>query len=90
MPQPLSDQVILFWKILFSIRLFLLFDKLMSSLSPTLHIVEESEEWSLNSSVEMGVKEVVKFIRQKEEWEHKLQKWETLVQTGVCSLFRSL
>ena len=72
------DQVVTFWKALFSIRLFILCDH-FTSLHPA--------KWSssiLSPSVDL--QDVVLFMRSKEKWWSRLAKWDGLVQSSKCRL----
>lgn len=72
------EQVVIFWKALFSIRLFVLCDHLVSV---------PPDKWStsvLTPSVDL--QGVVLFMREKDKWWSRLARWDALVQTANCRL----
>jgi len=72
------DQVITFWRALFSIRLFVLCDSLTSL---------PSSEWSPTMlSPAVYLQDVVLFMKAKPKWWARLAEWDALVQSGKCRL----
>lgn len=72
------DQIVMFWKALFSVRLFMLCDHLLSF---------PPSEWSqLPVSPLVDLKDVLLFLDAKDKWWSRLKRWDGLVQSGKCRI----
>jgi hypothetical protein len=72
------DQIVTFWKALFSVRLFKICDHLLSG---------QPSAWSATPlAAGVDLQEVVMFMKEKEKWWNRLMKWDPLVQSAKCKL----
>lgn len=75
------DQVITFWKALFSIRLLKLCDHLQTI---------QPARWTIvNTGSGVDLQDLALFMRDKNQWWSKLRSWELLVQSAKCKLHPS-